>query len=109
MKIEKKQLKKQLREIEFLFSQSAKGLHHLFDDKARIANILSAPAREKNFFNSRNMKKIQNIFAELVSRKTVQDKKNYLSQLNSENFEILVRTYFHIVDNTILSSDKALH
>ena len=75
MKIEKKQLKKQLREIEFLFSQSAKGLHHLFDDKARIANILSAPAREKNFFNSRNMKKIQNILQSLCREKPFRTKK----------------------------------
>ena len=105
MKIEKKKLM----EIEFLFAQSAKGLHYLFDDKARIANILSAPPKEKNFFSSGNMKRIQDIFTELVSRKTFQDKKNYLSQLNPENFEILVRTYFHIVDNTILSENKMIH
>ena len=104
MKIEKKQL----REIEFLFAQSAKGLHHLFDDKARIADILSEPSKEKNFFNSENMKRIQGIFTDLVSQKTFQDKKDYLSQLNPESFEMLVRTYFHIVDNTILSADSRM-
>ena len=105
MKIEKKQLK----EIEFLFNQSAKGLHLLFDDRDRLANILKEPTQEQHFFNSENMKRIQLLFTDLISKKTFQDKKEYLSNLNAENFEILVRTYFHIVDNTLLTGTKNLH
>ena len=105
MKIEKKQLK----EIEFLFNQSAKGLHLLFDDKTRLTDILREPTQEQHFFNSENMKRIQILFTDLISKKTFQDKKEYLKQLNSENFEILVRTYFHIVDNTLLTGTRNLH
>ena len=105
MKIEKKQLK----EIEFLFNQSAKGLHLLFDDTARLASILKEPTEEQRFFNSENMKRIQVLFTDLISKKTFQDKQEYLRQLNSENFEILVRTYFHIVDNTLLTATRNLH
>ena len=105
MKIEKKQLK----EIEFLFTQSAKGLHLLFDDKNRLADILKEPTKEQSFFSSENMKRIQSLFTDLISKKTFQDKKEYLSKLNAENFEILVRTYFHIVDNTLLTGTRNLH
>ncbi len=105
MKIEKKQLK----EIEFLFDQSTKGLHLLFDDNEKLTNILKIPIAEKHFFNSDNIKKIQSVFTGLISKKSFQDKKRYLDELNSENFEILVRTYFHIVDNTILSASKNIH
>ena len=105
MKIEKKQLK----EIEFLFDQSVKGLHLLFDDKDRLVDILKTPIQEKQFFNSENMKTIQNLFTNLISRKTFQDKKEYLTTLNPQNFEILVRTYFHIVDNTLLAVEKTVH
>ena len=105
MKIEKKQLK----DIEFLFDQSAKGLHLLFDDQQKLANILRKPTQNKTFFNTKNMKRIQIIFTGLISKKTFEDKKVYLNNLNSDNFEILVRTYFHIVDNTILSTAKTIH
>ncbi|MGI9548570.1 MAG: hypothetical protein ACR2M7_01115 [Bdellovibrionales bacterium] len=105
MKIEKKQLK----EIEFLFDQSTKGLHLLFDDNKKLTNILKIPTIEKHFFNSENIKKIQSVFTDLISKKSFQDKKRYLNELNSENYEILVRTYFHIVDNTILSTNKNIH
>lgn len=105
MKIEKKQLK----EIEFLFNQSMKGLHLLFDDNQRLHEILKTPTLEDHFFRPSNNQKIQNLFTELIARKSFQDKKRYLDQLNPENFEILVRTYFHIVDNTLLTKNTILH
>ena len=105
MKIERKQLK----EIEFLFNQSIKGVHLLFDDNQKLAHILSTPTKEKSFFDSKNMQKIQNVFTGLISRKSLKEKQNYLNNLTSENFEILVRTYFHIVDNTILTQNKTIH
>ena len=105
MKIERKQLK----EIEFLFKQSVQGLHLLFDDHKKLIDILSRPTQEKIFFDSKNMYKIQEVFTGLVSKKSLKAKQNYLNGLNSENFEILVRTYFHILDNTISSQNNTIH
>ena len=53
MKIERKQLK----EIEFLFNQSIKGLHLLFDDNKKLAHILKTPTKEKSFLNLKICKK----------------------------------------------------
>ena len=105
MKIERKQLK----EIEFLFNQSINGIHLLFDDNKKLAHILSTPTKEKSFFDSKNIQKIQEVFTGLISKKSLKEKQSYLNNLNSENFEILVRTYFHIVDNTILTQSKTIH
>ena len=105
MKIERKQLK----EIEFLFNQSTKGIHLLFEDNKKLSHILSTPTKEKTFFDSKNMQKIQEVFTGLISRKSFKEKQNYLNDLDSEHFEILVRTYFHIVDNTILTQNKIIH
>ena len=105
MKIERKQLK----EIEFLFNQSINGLHLLFDDNKKLAHILKTPTKEKSFFESRNMQKIQEIFTGLVSKKSLKEKQAYLTNLSAEHFEILVRTYFHIVDSTILTKKKVIH
>ena len=105
MKIERKQLK----EIEYLFNQSTKGVHLLFEDNRKLAHILSTPTKEKVFFDSKNMDKIQQVFTGLISRKSLKEKQDYLNNLSSENFEILVRTYFHIVDNTILTQNRTIH
>ena len=105
MKIEKNQLK----EIEFLFSQSANGLHLLFDDTKKLTDILKTPTREKQFFSSSNMKRIESLFTGLVAEKSFAGKKKYLDNLDRENFEIIVRTYFHIVDNTVLTVHKTIH
>ena len=105
MKIERKRLK----EIEFLFKQSVKGLHLLFDDNQKLIDILSKPTQEKTFFDSKNMCKIQEVFTGLISKKGFKEKQNYLNTLNSESFEILVRTYFHILDNTISNQNNMIH
>ena len=105
MKIEKKEL----REIEFLFAQSTKGLHLLFDDHKKLTDILSTPTKEKLFFKSGNIEKIKELFSALVSKKGFQEKQSFLNNLNAEQFEILVRAYFHIVDNTILTQKKMIH
>lgn len=105
MKIERKQLK----EIEFLFKQSTQGLHYLFEDKKKLALILSKPTKEQAFFDAKNMEKIQEIFTSFISKKSLKEKLKYLNNLDSKNFEIFVRTYFHIVDNTILTQNSLTH
>ena len=105
MKLERKQIQ----EIEFLFEQSKQGLHILFNDTKKLTDILSTPTQEKSLFDSKNRDKVQELFTGLVTQKTFKDKENYLSTLNAENFEILVRIYFHILDNTILTQDKTIH
>ena len=105
MKLERKQIQ----EIEFLFKQSIQGLHLLFNDTKKLTDILSTPTQEKSLFDSKNMNKVQEVFTGLVTKKTFREKQNYLNTLTSENFEILVRTYFHILDNTILTENKTIH
>ena len=105
MKLERKQIQ----EIEFLFEQSKKGLHILFSDTKKLTDILSTPTQEKSLFDSKNRDKVQELFTGLVTQKSFKDKENYLNTLNAENFEILVRIYFHILDNTILKQDKTVH
>jgi len=101
--------REQVEEIEFIFQQSVQGVHLLFDDKKKLTDILSQPTIEKTFFESKNMSKIQELFSCLVSKKSLREKQNYLSTLDSTNFEILVRTYFHILENTVLNENKTIH
>ena len=96
-----------LDEIEHLLAQSMNGIHLLFDNET-IARILKIPTEEKELFHNRNLDKIQVLFSEFVQKETFFAKQEYLQSLDQESFELLLRTYFHIVDNSI-SADPIRH
>lgn len=99
---------KNLDEIERLLTQSMRGIHHLFDND-KIARILQIPTESMDFFNYDNMDRIQDLFTELINRETLEEKKLFLNSLDPGDYEILLRTYFHIVDNTLLASSTEKH
>lgn len=97
-----------LSEIEMLLNQSVKGYHFLFDHK-QVAKILKIPTEQMNFFHKDNIGRIQELLRELLSKKSFYQKQSYLNSLDTKNFEILVRTYFHILDSAVLASLKTTH
>ena len=97
-----------LHEIEFCLNQSIRGHHLLFDSK-KVADILKTPTEKIDFFRKNNLRKIQTLLTGLISKKSLTEKRNYLASLDNEAFEILLRTYFHIVDNAVLASTKTVH
>ncbi len=98
----------ELNEIELLLNQSVKGYHFLFDHK-KVAQILKTPTEEIDFFSKENLQRVQTLMTDLLSKKSFHQKQTYLSSLDHQNFELLVRTYFHIVDSTVLASLKTTH
>ena len=94
--------------LEKLLNQSVRGLHHLFD-KQQITEILKTPTEELDFFTVENMTLIQKLFDELIKKDTFQSKLAYIERLDKKKFEMLLRTYFHIVESTIISSNNLKH
>ena len=94
--------------IETLLSLSLRGVHHLFDHQD-IARVLSIPTEEIDFFSFNNMDKIQDLFLELIQHKTLEEKKRFLERLDPESYEIVLRAYFHIVENTAMASSSYKH
>lgn len=99
---------KDLTEIELLLNQSTKGYHCLFDHK-KVAQILKIPTESMDLFSKENVSRIQSLLAGLLSKKSFHQKQSYINSLDTDNFELLVRTYFHIVDSTVLASLKTTH
>lgn len=97
-----------LNEIEYIFSQSVKGIHLLFDNK-KVADILKNPTEDIEFFTVENINKIQTLLTDLIAQNTIDEKLAFLDSLTSETFELLVRTYFNIIENTILESTPHMH
>lgn len=99
---------KNLEKIEELLCQSLNG-HHLLFDNDKVAEILKRPTEQLDFFNFENVDKIQALFSELIQKETYFEKLCFIQELDEESYEILLRTYFHIVDNTALAVNKRYH
>lgn len=97
-----------LDQIEHLLAQSMNGIHLLFDNSV-IAGILKTPTEEMELFHVKNLEKIQELFTAFVQQQTLQEKRMWLETLDKESFEMLLRTYFHIVDNSLFAADNIRH
>lgn len=98
----------QLDEIESLLAHSMNGFHFLFDNET-IARILQTPTEDTDFFEFENMTRVQELFARLVQHESLLEKREFLETLDSQSYEMLLRAYFHIVDNTLLSASSYQH
>ena len=97
-----------LDQIEHLLTQSTKGVHLLFD-RDTLVNTLQEPINSRDYFNFDNLNKVQNILTEMIQQPTIAEKKHYLSTLEDDAYELFVRTYFNIVENTVLTSSQNHH
>ncbi len=97
-----------LERMEALLSQSAMGVHVLFDNK-EIAEVLKHTKDEKDFYSFEKMKKVQDVMTELIAKKTYFEKMAYLQALDTDSYQMLVRAYFHIVENTVRANHEHAH
>lgn len=97
-----------LDQIEHLLAQSMNGIHLLFDNET-IARILRSPTEDMDLFQVRNLDKIQELFSAFVGHKTLQEKRMWLDSLDQESYEMLLRTYFYIVENSLFNADPTRH
>lgn len=98
----------QLDQIEHLLQHSMNGYHILFDHK-KVAQILKVPTENVDLFNPANLSRIDELFTDLVKKENLSLKQLYLESLDEQSFEILLRAYFHIVDNTLRTTLEWTH
>ncbi|MEY4615961.1 MAG: hypothetical protein RJB66_921 [Pseudomonadota bacterium] len=99
---------KSLMQMEALLHHSARGVHILFDNQT-IARILRAPTDQKVFLDVEKIKLVQDILTKLITKRSYNEKLAFLDELDPNSMEMLVRTYFHIVENTIRASTQQYH
>jgi hypothetical protein len=97
-----------LEKMESLLKHSALGVHILFDNKS-IAAVLGNTKDDKDFFDFEKMKKVQDSMTALVAKKSYMEKMDFLRALDRESFEMLIRTYFHIVENNVRQASDLQH
>lgn len=97
-----------LEQVEYLLFQSTQGIHFMFEN-TDVARVLSKPSEKKDFFTEENMKKVQGLLSSFLDYPTLDAKRSYLERLPVDDFELLVRAYFQLVDNTILAHSNIRH
>lgn len=97
-----------LDQIEYLLYQSTQGVHFMFEN-SEIAKVLREPVDETEFFTTSNMEKVKGLLTDLLDRPSMIEKKSFLERLSSEDYELMIRAYFHLVENTILANSNLRH
>lgn len=95
-------------QIEYLIHQSTLGVHFLFD-KNDVARVLKTPTDEKEFFTLKNMERVQNLLTNFLEKPTLQAKESFLEELPQTERDLMIRAYFHLVENTILANFDLKH
>ncbi len=99
---------KSLESMEALLSFSAMGVHILFENHS-IAKALKEVKDDKDFYDFNKMKCVQDVMTALIAKNTYIEKIDYLKSLDQEAFQMLVRAYFHIVENTVRATHEFPH
>jgi hypothetical protein len=95
-------------QIEYLIHQSTQGVHFLFDKKD-VSRVMMVPTDEKDFFTMKNMERVQSLLSRFLGKPTLNDKERFLRSLNATERDLMIRAYFHLVENAIRSNSELSH
>lgn len=97
-----------LEQMDNLILQSAKGIHLLFD-KTEIIMALNDKRRHDDENDIDKLKKIQEVLYKFISLKKYSEKRDFLKTLKEDEQSLLIRAYFKIVENSMISKNKTRH
>jgi len=96
----------QLEQVEYLIGQSIQGNHILFDQDT-IKRVFGA------FDNDNPSEKeaygVEHHIERMILQPTLLQKRAYLEKLDHKTFELVVRTYFNIVENSLFEQTESKH
>jgi len=98
----------QVQSLQKILNQSELGIHVLFDNDL-ITDVFKQPYDEDEFFTPENIKKVQDEVMKLLQFKTLAQKQDFISSLDPESKQRIVRAYFYIIENNIRSHSKQTH
>lgn len=97
-----------LEEMDNLIHQSANGYHILFE-KSEILEAIEDGKSQKDEYDIEKLKSVQEILYTFISYKEFLDKKSYLKTLTKEEYSLLIRAYFKIVENSMMNKSQVRH
>ena len=98
----------QTAQIEYLIHQSSLGVHFLFS-RRDVSRVMMVPTDEKEFFTLKNMERVQKLLTTFLEKPSLLAKERFLNSLKPVERDLMIRAYFHLVENTILSNTDLRH
>lgn len=92
-------------EVEYLIRQSIQGFHLLFETQD-IREIYEDS--QIHDFSEELAYSVEHHLERLIQSPTLSRKKAYLESLDRKTYELVIRTYFNIVENNMLEA-RAIH
>lgn len=93
-----------LRQMEDLFTQSARGIHLLFDN-----HTIAKAMKTDEMVAIEDLEQVQTVMTELISRNSIFEKMDYLRDLEPEKLALLVKAYFRLLDSTLVVQKSLMH
>lgn len=98
----------QIKNLKSILSQSELGIHVLFDNTT-IAEAFKEDLPEEEFFEAKNLKEVQEDLIKVLQFKTLRQKQDFIQSLDQEAKNRLIRAYFYIIENNLLTNKKLTH
>ena len=102
----------QMEQVEYLLNQSARGNHILFDPDDIKKALSSEQSLEKmkgdylDAFDLKTLQKMRDLLDLLMRQPTVSEKRHFILSLSSDSKELLIKAYFHILDNSLFQNKE---
>jgi len=93
----------QVKQVEYLLSQSKHGNHVLFAPE-ELRRVFLKPKTENQPLETKDAERIESHIERLLAQPTLGQKRAYLERLDRRTFEWVVRTYFNILENNLLEN-----
>lgn len=100
--------KDQMEELQFILSQSESGVHLLFENDC-IKKVFSKEIDEIELFSDDKVKEVESLMEDFISIPSISARKTYFETLSEIEQEMIVRSYFNIIGNNILSQGRLLN
>jgi len=97
----------QMQEIEYIIQQSMNGFHVLFDNET--IKRFCRNTKDDDIFDEDKAKAAERLVELFMSTPTINGRKLFFESLTEGEKSLLIRTYFHIVENNILSKRNHLN
>lgn len=102
-----------LEQVEYLFHQSARGNHVLFEPD-HIKKVFKDSQTQQwspstSVLTEKQLHQVKELLDTLVNQPTLNEKKQFINNLTDESRELIIRAYFNILDNTIYQNKQYVH
>jgi len=100
----------QLNQVQYLIEQSLKGHHVLFDvEDVKRAFFSDEFIPSETCFDEEQAYSVEHHIERLLEQPSLAEKRAYLGSLDTTTYELVLKTYFNIIENSLYEKKESFH